>query len=90
MGLGGVITIWGFLLEEAPWPSLEQDFSDFHMHSNHRRVLENADSDIAGLEWGLRLCTANKLLGDADVVGPETRLNIKELEAPKGLIHIKH
>lgn len=52
--------------------------------------MENADSDIAGLEWGLRLCTANKLLGDADVVGPETRLNIKELEAPKGLINIKH
>ena len=51
---------------------------------------ENADSDIAGLEWGLRLCTANELLGAADVVGPETRLNIKELEAPEGLINIKH
>lgn len=51
---------------------------------------ENSDSDLAGLEWGLRLCTANKLLGDADVVGPETRLNIKELEAPEGLIDIKH
>lgn len=75
----------------SPWTSLEQDFSDFQMHSNHTGGSgENADSDIAGLEWGLRLCTANKLRGDADVVGPETRLNIKELEGPEGLIDINH
>lgn len=29
----------------------------------------NADSDSAGLGWGLRFCVSNKLSGDADIEG---------------------
>lgn len=42
--------------------------SNFNVHVNHMLILKKcADSDSVRLEWGLRFCVSNKLLGDASI-----------------------
>lgn len=40
---------------------------------------QTADSDSGGLEWDLRVCTSNKLLGDVAAAGSEAVLRVTKL-----------
>lgn len=39
-----------------------------------QRFIENADSDLVDLGWGLRLCITNKCPRDAQAAGPQPTL----------------
>ena len=61
----------------SPWTSLEQDFSDFQMHSNHTGGSgENADSDAAGLGWEGTYCIPNMLPGETKAPGPQAEAGV--------------
>lgn len=49
-----------------PCTALYEHFSDFSMQGNHLGNLLGWDSHSKGLRWGLRVCIANNVLGDAD------------------------
>lgn len=53
---------------------LGQGFSNLNVHVNKQNFIKNADSDPLALEWGLRFCISNELLGDSSDAGPCTTL----------------
>lgn len=40
-----------------------------HAYKSHGDLVENEDSDSAGLGWGPRFCIAEKLSEDVDIAG---------------------
>lgn len=51
------------------WNDL-QCFSNFHGHTSHLEVSLAADSDSAGVRWGLRVWVSKELPGHTSPVGP--------------------